>query len=100
MQKVYWISLLDGTINRGDPDGEESGDKEIVSCKNNFDSLKNLLKTYIANFDPFLVKFVCLKYFFLQVISDDVTFPQGIAVDYIGNNIYFSQQTALRSGCG
>ena len=36
----------------------------------------------------------------LQVISDDITMPRGIAIDYMGSNIYFSQKTAFRGGCG
>jgi hypothetical protein len=31
-----------------------------------------------------------------NVISDDVVLPRGIAVDYVGNNIYFSQETIHR----
>jgi hypothetical protein len=58
---IYWISLLDGRIHRGNPDG--GGQAEYV-------------------------------------ISDDVVRPKGIAVDYVGSNIYFSQQTNIRSGCG
>ena len=32
----------------------------------------------------------------IQIITQDISYPHGIAVDYIGNNVYFSQRTDVQ----
>ena len=47
-----------------------------------------------------IIIILCIHVLPFQIVSTDVTMPQGIAVDYMGNNVYFSQKTNTSGECG
>ena len=47
-----------------------------------------------------IIIILCIHVLPFQIVSTDVILPQGIAVDYMGNNVYFSQKTDTSGECG